>query len=68
MTRLEKLQEIVDEVYEDYGWTLSYDLDKNEKVEDYKKDFIEQFRSKCYEDAVNEDANYSDICNRVQNV
>lgn len=68
MGKLKELQLILDNVLEQYGWTLKYDLVDETKIEDYKNDFIEQFSNKCCGNLILENSDDFAIIKRVQNV
>ena len=68
MEKLEELQLILEEVLDQYGWTLKYDLVDETKIEEYKNDFIEQFSKKCCNNLILENSNDFTIIKRVQNV
>lgn len=68
MDKLKELQLILDEVLEDYGWSLRYNLDDTNKIDTYKKDFIRLFSEKCCGGLILENSDESSIIKRIQNV
>jgi len=68
MKKLQELQLILDEVLEQYGWTLKYDLVDETRLEEYKTDFILQFSNKCCINLILENSDDSLIIKRVKNV
>ena len=68
MGKLKELQLILEEVLDQYGWTLKYDLVDETKIEEYKNDFIEQFSKKCCNNLILENSDDFTIIKRVQNV
>ena len=68
MKRLENLQKILDEVLDDYGWTLKYDVSDYSKIDMYKDDFIKLFLEKCCGDLLLEGTDEFSIVERIKNV
>ena len=68
MGKLKELQLILEEVLDQYGWTLKYDLVDETKIEEYKNDFIEQFSKKCCNNLILENSDDFTFIKRVQNV
>ena len=66
INRLLKLNEIIEEIYNDYGWIQEEVFDDESKIEEYKMQYIKEYTDIYYNiNSLNEN---NDIIVRIYNV
>jgi hypothetical protein len=68
MNKIQKLNEINEELYEDYGWCLDLKDLNTTNLEEYKTKMINEFTSKCCNDLLLEGTDSLEVVKRVLNV
>lgn len=68
MNKIEQLNEINEELFEDYGWGLDLEDLNTINIEEYKTKMINEFTTKCCNDLLLEGTDSFEVVKRVLDV